>query len=334
MLSMFRIRFLALFLLFINSVCKANELPVIIDWILDSSQINQAHHSTTATRSLIAINYSQSFLVGNGTLTPQISYNHFQGKNGSDIAQDIQGFSNIDANQFGTFQEVALQYDQQNWFVRAGQLDANADFLALEHASWFLNASFGLSPTAFAMPTYPEPQLGALLQFQTSETSAVKIGIYQTSHEIAQASGAELWLANYCLYCVDRLKAQVGYWQVSDLQISAKIINGYYGFIEGFLRNNWQGFALYSHNNANQAVAIEQHIKAGVTYQPKYAVNHSVGIAFSRLLGEVDETALELFYLFPANKYLTIQPDIQWLSDSNSEHPDSTIFTLRLWWSY
>jgi hypothetical protein len=307
------------------------ENPFSFALIFDSSQIRQPSFHQQVSRSLATFSYEQSFTLWGGELTPQASYSLFRGTNGSDIVGDVQGFSNIDAPRFSQWQEVLLQWQNETTLVRVGQLDANANFMSLDHASLFLNASFGLTPTAFVIPTYPNMRNGIYVQQKIADITKVSVGYYRIDSLANEQNGNKepLWMMNLCVVCKANYQLTVGYWRVDAN--TADNISGRFMHIEGELTNQWHGFALYSTNNANHNQVIHQHVKAGMLWllQPTDN-NHVLGAAFSTVQGPINETALEFFYRLPINKHLTLQPDVQWLTDSDHQHANSVIATLRV----
>lgn len=69
-----------------------------------------------------------------------------------------QGLSSLDAHDFGGPGEFWLEWSAAHRVrVKAGRVDANAEFAASEAAAAFVNPSFGLSPALARLPSYPDP---------------------------------------------------------------------------------------------------------------------------------------------------------------------------------
>lgn len=69
-----------------------------------------------------------------------------------------QGLSSLDAHDFGGPGELWLEWSAADRVrLKAGRVDANAEFAASEAAASFVNPSFGLSPALARLPSYPEP---------------------------------------------------------------------------------------------------------------------------------------------------------------------------------
>lgn len=86
------------------------------------------------------------------------------GENGSDDTGDLQAYSNIDADHFTALYEVWYQQVLLDGVLRikAGKIDANADFAFVDNGGEFIHSSPGFSPTISVLPTYPDPAFGLL----------------------------------------------------------------------------------------------------------------------------------------------------------------------------
>lgn len=100
---------------------------------------------------------------------------------GSADVGDFQGFSNIETDR-------SLDQIAEVWFeqvslsgalrFKVGKIDANSEFGFIDSAGDFLNSSAGLSPTVFALPTYPDPAFGVVAQVFPTESSFVSLGVF------------------------------------------------------------------------------------------------------------------------------------------------------------
>ena len=94
-------------------------------------------------------------------------YYAFEGENGSQVLRDYEGFSNLDADPFAHFGEVSLDWQIVDHLrTRIGRLDANSDFALPLSTELFHHPSAGLSGAFYPLPTYPNPELGALAAWQ------------------------------------------------------------------------------------------------------------------------------------------------------------------------
>lgn len=307
----------------------AAESPISASLIFDTSAIGVSTGYQSVSRTLTSVNYQQDFLLAGGTLTPQINYALFRGANGSTIAQDVQGFSNIDAPVFSRFQEVAIQWQTTRGMFRVGQLDANANFVALTHAAQFMNSSFGFSPTAYPLATYPQMTKGLYLEYWVSHKIKMSYGYYAPAKDSGFTDKKPLMIVSACWLCSNELSVKVGYWQINNPQITR--VRGAFLFAEGKLNEQLSGFALVSSNNHVRHDKINQHIKFGVTFDNPFAqLGQQIGIAYSRVNGPEAETVIEAFYVYPLNQYVYLQPDVQWHKDALTHAVDPLISTLRV----
>ena len=101
--------------------------------------------------------------IENATLA--VAFQNQHGSFATEDAGDFQETSNILAD--GRTQIAELYYQQTfaDGFIRllVGKRDANVEFAYVDHGAAFQNSSFGLSPTLFVLPTYPDPATGAVL---------------------------------------------------------------------------------------------------------------------------------------------------------------------------
>lgn len=115
--------------------------------------------------------------IGNGRLF--VGYQHKGGGDGAACLEDGQGYSNIDAPDFRRVVEVWYERSLGTRArIKAGLNDANAEFAFVENGAEFINSSMGFSPSVFVMPTYPDPQLGIIVQTQPTSWSYAGAGIY------------------------------------------------------------------------------------------------------------------------------------------------------------
>ena len=115
------------------------------------------------------------------------------GKSGGDGSVDsnnLQGFSSIDADDFGgigeAWYEQSLAGDRLR--VKIGRVDANSEFAQVEHASEFINPAMGYSPTILALPTYPLAVTSINLFAYPSEHFYLGAGIYDGRQPAAELS--------------------------------------------------------------------------------------------------------------------------------------------------
>ena len=321
--------FISAILVVFTSSTFATSIPLTLAVTYDTSRIGVNGNNQQASRMLATLSYEQHFAFFGGELSPQISYSIFRGQNGSDIAQDVLGFSNIDAKHFSAWQEVNLHWHNENTLIRIGQLDANANFATLEHAGQFINASFGLTPTALPLPTYPDMEYGLYAEHKLSKNMGVSVGYYRPDEVDDTGEQQPLWMGSLCWLCNDNITVHVGYWRVKHKHVES--ITGAFTYIEGNISERLHGFSLFSINDRPQSQDLKKHLKMGITYDDPFDIaQQQVGFAYSRVLGINNETVFELFYLLAMNDFISLQPDLQWLDNTTNNHLDHLIATLRV----
>lgn len=98
-------------------------------------------------------------LFGLSNATFFVNHQWVRGGNASSEMGVYQSFSNVDNDAFQKLYEVWFEqtFDEGRIRLKAGQVDANTEFAAVDAAGDFINASMGFSPTIFMLPTYPSP---------------------------------------------------------------------------------------------------------------------------------------------------------------------------------
>lgn len=119
-------------------------------------------------------------LIGHKGGTFFVNFQTRNGPSGSEEAGDIQALDNIDAD---VRTQISELWFEQKFFeelirVKIGKVDANSEFGYVETAGDFLNTSFGMTPTLFAMPTYPDPAMSVNLFVQPCEWFYIGFGLY------------------------------------------------------------------------------------------------------------------------------------------------------------
>jgi carbohydrate-selective porin OprB len=109
---------------------------------------------------------------------------------GDSDESDAQVASNIDAPSRTTLYEIWLEQKLFSDKVRlkAGKIDANTEFAAVQNSGDFLNSSMGYSPTILAFPTYPEPRAGINVFLQPVKNYLLGLGVFRT------AGNGTLWI--------------------------------------------------------------------------------------------------------------------------------------------
>jgi porin len=121
-------------------------------------------------------------------------------RNTSGIAdtQPMQAYSNLDAAaQTGLYEAWAQQQFRGNRIrLKAGRIDANADFATVATAADFLNSSMGYGPTLMKFSTYPDPRAGFEAMGAFGKSSQAGFGIFGAgSGTFSVLEGVHTWAA-------------------------------------------------------------------------------------------------------------------------------------------
>lgn len=106
-----------------------------------------------------------------------------QWMSGSDASGALgiyQYFSNIDNANFQSLYELWYEqkFDGERIRLKAGRVDANSEFAAVDAAGDFINASMGFSPTIYLLPTYPSPAPSLNLFADPHPQLNLGVGVY------------------------------------------------------------------------------------------------------------------------------------------------------------
>lgn len=330
--------------LFVNSLQAS---PFFFNSTTDWSNVQRSEQtSDDSLRSLFILGYEDEVIDG-WKFYADVAW--FTGNNGSEELGDVQGYSNIDAEEFKQFNEVWIETDWMEGMFRTkvGQMDANSDFAVASHASYFLNSSMGYSPTVLNIPTYPDPRLGIVLFTSLSETQNASFALFLDESD---SLNNEYALAEYQLGN-DYFSTKLGLWHYSgplqrfDRVETQDAGRGYYLVAEGVANHQWLnssslGWYLQAGYSDQRVSALSHHLGGGVVlYDPFNSEHSKLGVAvthvdtssFLNQQLQASETVLEIFYSKPITKSFVLQPDLQYIRNPamNQALNNAFVFTLR-----
>jgi carbohydrate-selective porin OprB len=318
-----------------------------------------------AARGLLDLNFrldtQPTIGIEGGTLFAQYFFRH--GPQGSDYVGDLHGFDNMDAERFSKIEE--FWYEQ--FFlagllrVKAGQVDANAEFAFVESAGEFLNASAGYSPTLAGLPTYPDPRLSLNLSVYPTRYLYASTGVYGESLYGTGSFSRPYWLAEIGItkpasgtWGTGRL-ALGGWFDTASLErFDGQQQSGASGFYAVTEHRIWreqpddpqdeQGLSVFAQYGLGdpRVSPFANHLSAGVSATGMLPGRESdlIGVRWSRaFLSQAsaagfqrDESVWELFYQFQVTEFLAIKPDFQWIQHPGgvATRADAVVATLRL----
>ena len=129
-----------------------------------------------------------------------VDLQRLRGPNGSHLAGDFQGFSNIDFRNFDQLNAYYYEFclggrggdyschagapaDVSGYLFQftLGKLDANSKFAYAVNAGEFIQSSMGFSPTILGFPSYPDPAMGAIAFVHPSDHLYAGFGLFDGS---------------------------------------------------------------------------------------------------------------------------------------------------------
>ncbi len=150
------------------------------DW---SSVWSGGVENTAHSRSLWDVNLSVDLdkAVGLSGGTVFVDFQSADGRGGAADAGTFQLFSNIETP--GNRDQVSELWYEQKLFddvlrVKAGKINANAEFDFTEAAAGFMSGTAGTSPTILGIPAYPDPALGAAVFVYPLEQLYIGGGVF------------------------------------------------------------------------------------------------------------------------------------------------------------
>jgi|JI10StandDraft_1071094.scaffolds.fasta_scaffold00310_29 carbohydrate-selective porin OprB len=280
-----------------------------------------------------------------------------------DFIGDTQVISNIDS--FDNVIQIGEYWWESQWAnqvitLRLGKQDLNNEFQRIDQAQFFIQSTYGLSPST-AFPTYPHQAAGAVALIQLQDYLTWKVGAWNAFVN----DGLWGFSDNGSFLVVSELEATYALFQAShpgtiavgalyesDGQLNGEAVAAvreYYIQAEQVLYKRHpaddasnQGLAVfagyYPRYPGEQPIAksIGDSAVAGLTYTGLLSNRqHDVvglGIAWSELFqgGTNQESATELFYRAQWSSKLSIQPDLQYISSPSGIYRDALAIGMRM----
>ncbi len=263
---------------------------------------------------------------------------------------DFQVISNIEAGDHTYMHELWYRQELGSLALIVGLQDLNAEFVASEYASLFINSSFGVHSTIadnIPSPIFPQTALGAQLQYAFSEKVSAKLALFDglpedldshphnlewklNSHDgllwVSEFAFSDLWKSGlFSEYKVGAYfhshKERAG---SEELVLPGRHENwGVYLLADqtlySGLRNNtlsafWQASVSSESNNRNwYYLGAGLHYKGWLPSRPDDEWGLAVAHAGIRHNVAGSETTLELTYKAYLCHNLFVQPDLQYV---------------------
>jgi porin len=167
-----------------STLSNTPGLTFSIQEMTDASSGTGALANVRSLRAFTTISATldmDSILVGWRGLSFRVEHKSFTGRNGSSEAGFfMQPISNNDVDAFRAMGEVWVEQRlaSNRLRIKAGRVDFNNEFAAVDNGGAFLNASMGFSPSIAAAPTYPLPSAGVEVEGALSGNLSLKAGVF------------------------------------------------------------------------------------------------------------------------------------------------------------
>jgi len=279
-----------------------------------------------------------------------------------DFIGDTQVISNIDS--FDNIMQVSEYGWESQWLedeitIRLGKQDINTEFQRIDAAEFFIQSTFGLSPST-AFPTYPDQALGAVALLQLRDSLQLKVGAWSAFARGSTWGGS----ANDSYLVVSELERRyrlsqgtlpgivaVGALYESEGELDGQPVSAvreyFFQWEQAVFRENHgdedsqQGLTLFAgyYPRISGADVIRESIGdsavAGLTYTGLLSNrDHDVlglGVAWAEVYqgGTNRETVTELFYRAAWTSRLSVQPDLQYIATPSGIFKDALAVGMR-----
>jgi carbohydrate-selective porin OprB len=310
----------------------------------------------TAFRHLLSVNLTLNTerLIGWKGGTVFFSCQTQSGANGSASVGSVQGISNIDAE--GLTQISELWYEQSLWDgmvrIKAGKVDAGAEFARVENGAEFINSSMGFSPTIVGFSSYPDPATSVNVFVNPMPWLYGGFGVYDGATAVGIPTGprgpstffgppgAAFLIGETGVKWGSELRGRLGLgvWRhTSDFdRFDGGTKSGTTGFYLVLDQTIWrrnpkdaddaQGIALFAqYGFADERISpVAYHVGVGLAWTGPIPSRQTdvlgLGTTYVRLSDEPgagfdqrDELAVEMFYKLQVLKWLSVKLDFQYV---------------------
>ena len=298
----------------------------------------------------------------NGTFFVHLQEQHGYGITNKYVG-DSQVLSNIDADDYKQISEIWYLHrllDDRLW-IKLGKMEGNADFAFVDYGGEFINSSAGFHPT-IPLVTYPDQDWGVVVGIEPVDWFSMNIGVYQgrpdggrsISSTLDNLYGPMLMIEPAFHYTIwDRSgHLRIGGWWNGDRFDELDLSNpapGTFGESYGFYLSSDQ--VVWKENQDDEdEQGIGVFAQYGFSPEERSEINHYIGggvkwigaistrdddviglgifhIDFSDEAGLVDngETAVELFYKYQALGWMSLKPEVQYITNPGGVGADDAL---------
>jgi porin len=277
----------------------------------------------------------------------------------NEFVGDYQMLSNID----GLYSMRVVEFWYERDFLdgalhtRFGKQDANADFAVVDMAGDFINSSFGFAPN-IPLPAWPDGAMGASFFYDHNDATQIRGGVWDGAAEGGSWGVSGMGDLFTMMELEQRYEWRgkpgeliVGLWhhngEFGDPALPPE--SGCFGVEMGVQQmllpertldpENEQGlgaFIQYAWAQEDRS-EVDHYLGAGLFYRGliENRDDDAIGLGLAKanfsdfVVGQTQETAIELFYKAQLAPYAMIQPDMQYIARPNGEHRDAFVFGVR-----
>lgn len=273
-----------------------------------------------------------------------------------------QLYSNIDASSRTTLYEIWFEQRlmSDGLRIKAGKIDANTEFAAVQNAGDFLNSSMGFSPTIVTFPTYPEPRPGLTAFVHVKSGYSLGLGVFDAagSNALSIIEPERNWNVGKVEHPG---RVSLGYWRLDGTiarfdDIWTSGAQGFYSVVE---QSVWRQPFAQDHGERRVSTFLQlgwaegrvsgftHHAGGGAILQGplQRRSQDSIGLAATwvRFSSEPEagfdlrsEFVAESYYKIPFNKHIALVQDFQFLHHPGGlrANRDCPVITPRLVFSF
>jgi porin len=268
------------------------------------------------------------------------------------VADNLDALSDSRLYQASYRQRFRVSGHGPEVYLRGGLIDLNENFATTETASLLLNASFGLNPALSAnvpVSTYPEPGLGLETALSWSQWQW-RLGVFE-ANPAQRGDGIQhghflLGEVAYQTHAREDETAtlKLGLWRFRQSDPALSIFPerdwGAYASLEAplFDRRKSPRVFLQLGHAPNPGNNVPHFLGAGVQIPAPLAGRpydwFSAGLAHAEIADSTagSETSLEISYLINLHRFVTLQPDLQYIRHpgGRSDIRDAVVAIMRL----
>lgn len=311
---------------------------------------------------LTEVDTANAGLWDNGLFFIQLQEEHGNGITNNHVG-DFQVLSNIDADDYQQVSELWYMHsflDEKLW-IKVGKIEGNADFAFVDYGVEFINSSPGFTPT-IPLVTYPDADLGVVIGTQPADWFSMNVGVFQGDpnggrsivNAFEDLDGPLVLVEPAFHYNINGLDGHFrigGWWnnvEFSHLDGSGRTSDtqGLYFTLDQAVWNendeDDQGIGMFAQAGFSDESYLEAEMYLGGGVQWIGAIyGRDADIAglgvfhveFSDEAGFVDdgETVIELFYKLQATGWMSIKPDIQYITNPGGAGNDDALAVGLRW---